>query len=128
MQDKKTLANKNAELAEAFREKSRAQQRLQTLYQKLKGRVNAVQVEDAAAHDAENVIHAVTGGLHSSGSHGNAGLLKPHPAHVRSREIPGVYTHQRQGSGSSGGGRPSYGWEPEMSGALPSSRKFVLHV
>ena len=57
--DQKNLEQKNHELMEAFKEKSRNQQQVQKLYQSLKAQVMASQVASAASDDADNAINTV---------------------------------------------------------------------
>jgi hypothetical protein len=60
--DQGTLEAKNHELIDAFREKSRAQQQLQKLYQSLKAQVMASHVANAAGDEAEYALqHTVRG-------------------------------------------------------------------
>ena len=82
------------------------------MYQKLKGRVNAVAVEDAATHDVENVIQAVAAGQRT-GSAGRVGPQRPLAAQLRGHGSPTMFQHARQGSGGSAGsaGRPAYVWD-----------------
>lgn len=102
---------------------------MQTMYNKLKGRVNAVQVEDAAAHDADNVIHAMTGARFGGEQQTSNGLQRPRAAQLRGQDVPGVFSQRRPGSGSSGG-RPSFVWDGQgprggvqsADGATPSHR------
>ena len=124
--EKKNLEQKNAELAEAFREKSRAQQRLQSLYQKLKGRVNAVAVEDAATHDVESVIQAVAAGQRTN-SQGKNGPQRPVPAQIRGQGSPTMFQHARQGSGGSAGsgGRPAYVWDGQGRGVSLDDARYA---
>ncbi|KAF2496283.1 hypothetical protein BU16DRAFT_509204 [Lophium mytilinum] len=55
--EQKTLEQKNHELVEAFREKSKTQQQIQKLYQSLKAQVMASHVATAATDEAEHTIH-----------------------------------------------------------------------
>ncbi|KAI9686254.1 MAG: hypothetical protein M1822_003910 [Bathelium mastoideum] len=57
--EQKNLEQKNHELMEAYKDKSRNQQQVQKLYQSLKAQVMASQVASAASDDAENAIHTV---------------------------------------------------------------------
>lgn len=50
--------NKNHELVNAFREKSKNHQQLQKAYQTLKAQVMASQVQTAASDDAEHTLRA----------------------------------------------------------------------
>ncbi|KAF2813431.1 uncharacterized protein BDZ99DRAFT_382489, partial [Mytilinidion resinicola] len=55
--EQKNLEQKNHELVEAFREKSKTQQQIQKLYQSLKAQVMASHVATAATDEAEHTIH-----------------------------------------------------------------------
>ncbi|KAL9097059.1 MAG: hypothetical protein Q9165_001023 [Trypethelium subeluteriae] len=57
--DQKNLEQKNHELMDAFKEKSKSQQQVQKLYQSLKAQVMASRVAFAASDDAENTINTV---------------------------------------------------------------------
>ena len=59
--EQKNLEQRNHELMEACKEKSRNQQQVQRLYQSLKAQVMASQVASAASDDAEIAINTVTG-------------------------------------------------------------------
>ena len=56
--EQKALEEKNHQLVEAFREKSKTQQQLQKLYQTLKQQQLAAGMELAADHDAEHALKA----------------------------------------------------------------------
>ncbi|KAI7462256.1 hypothetical protein KC351_g16435 [Hortaea werneckii] len=56
--EQKALEEKNHQLVEAFREKSKTQQQLQKLYQTLKQQQLAAGMEIAADHDAEHTLNA----------------------------------------------------------------------
>ncbi|ORY13512.1 hypothetical protein BCR34DRAFT_441527, partial [Clohesyomyces aquaticus] len=55
------LEQKNHDLVDAFREKSRSQQHVQKLYQSLKAQVMASHVANAAGEEVDNSIHTVRG-------------------------------------------------------------------
>ncbi|KAK4989562.1 hypothetical protein LTR50_003169 [Elasticomyces elasticus] len=57
----KNLEQKNHDLVEAFREKSKNQQQLQVLCQRLKAQAMTTQVQTAASDDAENTLQSVAG-------------------------------------------------------------------
>lgn len=59
--EQKSLEQRNEDLVQAFREKSRNQQQAQRLYQNLKTQVLASQVQLAASDDAEQTLHYATG-------------------------------------------------------------------
>lgn len=102
--EKKNLEQKNQELAGAFREKSKAQQRLQGLYQKLKSQQNAHHIEHAAADDADDVIHSINGATHfSNDAYGGMAPQRPPVPHSRGQDLPQIYSHARVGSTGSGG-------------------------
>ncbi|KAF2196845.1 hypothetical protein GQ43DRAFT_382355 [Delitschia confertaspora ATCC 74209] len=109
------LEQKNHELVEAFREKSRAHQNLQKVYQTLKAQSMVSQVENAADNEAAITTHtarppdqfvnripgartgtAATFDQFGSGARGMGG--------VGGNRVGGRY-HNRGGSGSSGEGR-----------------------
>jgi len=54
--EQKNLEQKNRDLADKFKEKAKAQQTLQKLYQSLKAQQLAAGMEVAAEYDAENVL------------------------------------------------------------------------
>lgn len=125
--DKKNLEQKNHELATAFREKSRAQQRLQGLYQKLKSQQSAHHIEHAAANDAESVIHSINGAAFVDDVYGG-GPQRPGPAHVRGDNLPAIYSHARAGSNGSGGSGNRTNGQYQQGGrnGMSGSRKIVL--
>lgn len=59
--DQLALEQKNHELLEAFRQKSRAQQQIQKHYQALKSQVMATQVAHAAGDEADLAVHTARG-------------------------------------------------------------------
>ncbi|GAB7355947.1 hypothetical protein MBLNU459_g6582t2 [Dothideomycetes sp. NU459] len=122
--EKKNLENKNQELANAFREKSKAQQRLQTLYQRLKSQQNATQTQHAAADDAEQMIQSMT--TPRFDLYRDAGPQRPSAVHIRGSDMPQVYSHGRAGSaGSNGSGGRGQRWAARVQdgrGDVRSSR------
>ncbi|KAF2085165.1 hypothetical protein K490DRAFT_47297, partial [Saccharata proteae CBS 121410] len=58
--DHKNLQQRNHEIAEAFREKSKSQAQVQKMYQTLKTQVMASNVGVAASDDAEQIIQSAT--------------------------------------------------------------------
>lgn len=121
--EKKNLETKNQELANAFREKSRAQQRLQVLYQKLKSQQNAHHIEHAAADDAESVIHSINGAQFVNDVYG-VPQQRPSMAHVRGQDLPAIYSHARGGSsGSSANGNQRNRFQHDTRGGISFSRK-----
>ena len=85
--EQKTLEQKNHELVDGFKDKSRSQQQLQKLYQSLKAQVMASAVQTAASDDAEQTLQMLTGSrlaerLGSRGSleHGLSSLPSNTPA------------------------------------------------
>lgn len=125
--EKKNLEQKNHELAGAFKEKSRAQQRLQTLYQRVKSQMNAAQMEDAAANDVENVIHSVTTPHFINDVQGAPGQQRHGMVQSRNSNIPQIYRRPRgPGSNASDEKRSAYAWagqQPALHGSLHSSRE-----
>lgn len=59
--DQKNLEQKNYDLAEAFREKAKNQQQLQTMYQKLKQQQMSSGMAYAAQDDAEQTLQSIAG-------------------------------------------------------------------
>jgi E3 ubiquitin-protein ligase CCNP1IP1 len=59
--EQKSIEQKNHELVEAFREKSKNQQQIQKLYQSLKAQVMASHVATAATDEAEHTIYTSRG-------------------------------------------------------------------
>lgn len=97
------MEEKNHELVNAFREKSKAQQHLQQLYQKLKNQCMVPQVADAASNEADFTIQTaradrfvdkLPGTRAGTANFGQFG--GPHQQGQRSNQ------HNREGSGSSG--------------------------
>jgi len=66
--EQKNLEQKNRDLAGKFKEKAKAQQTLQRLYQSLKAQQLAAGMELAAEHDAEYVLQAAGHATHSDGA------------------------------------------------------------
>lgn len=119
--EKKTLEQKNQELANAFREKSKAQQRLQTLYQRLKSQQNATQTQNAAADEAEHMIQSMTNPQFDI--YRDPGPQRPSAVHVRGAETPQVYTHGRVGSaGSNSSGGRQQPWSGQGQNGCGDSR------
>lgn len=131
--DRKALENKNAELAEAFREKSRAQQHLQGVYSKLKGRISAVAVEDAAARNVQRVVENVHRGQanvvdDNHAAEANRGLefngSRPRltmPPHARRT------SENSRGSGGSGE-RTAYAWHRQSHFDMAPPQPLVNHT
>lgn len=97
------LETKNHELVDAFREKSRAQQQVQKLYQSLKAQVMASHVASAAGDEADIALQTARGDRFSdrlpetrtaTASFSQKGAGNQQGAHGRQ--------HNRAGSGSSG--------------------------
>lgn len=106
--DQKGLEQKNHELMEAFKEKSRSQQQVQKLYQSLKAQVMASQVASAASDDAENAINTVASNR-SINHVGNHSLRNRGPP-FSADSLPINKNHHRNGSfGSGGDGRERAG-------------------
>ena len=55
------LETNNAELINAYQEKSRAQQQLQRVYQALKAQVMATRVANAAGNEVDNALQSARG-------------------------------------------------------------------
>jgi E3 ubiquitin-protein ligase CCNP1IP1 len=116
--EQKTLEQKNHDLAEAFREKSKNQQQLQKLYQQLKQEQLAAGMELAAEHDADHVLRAA--GL---GQYAKTNTHASHQAQVHSGS-------NGSGSGSGGRIRNINSWENQPQGSragLGTARKQPCH-
>ena len=74
--EQKELENKNHELVEKYREKSKQQNRMQQLYTTLKQQQLAAGMELAAEHDAENVLHGAGGAVHNQSNYRNGQPLQ----------------------------------------------------
>ncbi|KAF2746491.1 hypothetical protein M011DRAFT_487263 [Sporormia fimetaria CBS 119925] len=107
------LEAKNHELIEAFKEKSRAQQQLQKLYQSLKAQVMATHVASAAGEEADFTLQSARPGDRfiermpgARTATGNFSVPNPggRPGARQSQRY-----HDRQGSGSSGSGGQGHG-------------------
>lgn len=104
-EDQASLEQKNQELADAFRDKSRAQAQAQKLYQSLKAQVMATQVAHAAGEDVDTALDTIRQGDRfidrfpgvRSGA-ANVG----HGSTMQQRG--GVHSHNPGRSGSSEGG------------------------
>lgn len=100
--EQNNLGQKNRELVDAFREKSKTQQQIQKLYQSLKAQVMASQVATAATDEAENTIHTASRDRFVGRIPGARSGLQQH-FNQFNVGYPGGRCHDRQGSGSSGG-------------------------
>ncbi|KAF2272097.1 uncharacterized protein EI97DRAFT_407010 [Westerdykella ornata] len=109
-----TLEAKNHELIEAFREKSRAQQQLQKLYQTLKAQVMASHVATAAVDEADHTLQSARPDRFVERLPGaRSGIGNFSQPNVDNRQGGHQRYHNRNGSGSSGGGRvPGVGIGP----------------
>ena len=74
--EQKDLEQKNHELVEKYREKSKQQNRMQQLYTTLKQQQLAAGMELAAEHDAENVLHGAGAGGHNQSNYRNGQPLQ----------------------------------------------------
>ncbi|KAI6805734.1 hypothetical protein KC332_g15555 [Hortaea werneckii] len=117
--EQKALEEKNHQLVEAFREKSKTQQQLQKLYQTLKQQQLAAGMEIAADHDAEHTLNAAdvaqrdhrfrqsrAGSRGSGGGLGQSRTVNDFAAHMNSRaqmapprnmQVPSTPSGTRQG-------------------------------
>ena len=100
--EQSNLGQKNRELVDAFREKSKTQQQIQKLYQSLKAQVMASQVATAATDEAENTIHTASRDRFVDKIPGVRSGLQQHFNQFNVGYSSGR-RHDRQGSGSSGG-------------------------
>lgn len=97
------LEQKNHDLVEAFREKSRTQQQVQKLYQSLKAQVMASHVATAATDEAEHALHTARGNRYVDKIPGTRSGI-PNLSQYGTNAHGGGKRHNRDGSGSSGGG------------------------
>jgi hypothetical protein len=101
-----SLEQKNHELVDAFREKSRAQQQMQKLYQSLKAQVMASHVANAAGDEADLTLHTARADRFvdriPGARTGTGNFSQPGMGNQQARGGNGQ--HNRNGSGSSGGG------------------------
>jgi E3 ubiquitin-protein ligase CCNP1IP1 len=120
----KSLENKNHELADSYREKARATQQVQNLYQTLKGQVLASQVATAASDDAENTLHFATANRPTDLS--GPDHLRPDPHGMgRHHSMGNDYDQARAGGRSSGMRGGSGGWTaPGLGSGFLNSSKF----
>ncbi|KAK3651539.1 hypothetical protein LTR56_005681 [Elasticomyces elasticus] len=101
--DQKALEQKNHDLAERYKDKSKQQQSLQRLYNDLKQQQNAAGLELAAEHQAEHTLRA-------------AGLVQNPQRHQRG----GQPMQSRGSNGSNGSGgqsRTIQAWEQQNTGS-----------
>lgn len=115
--EQKDLEQKNYDLAEKFREKSKHQQQLQKLYQQLKQQQLAQGMEKAADNDADNVLHT-------------AGQGNRIPSY-RS-DIP-MHSRGRSNGSAGSGGHPRMvdEWQSQVQGSragLQTARTKMLHT
>lgn len=125
-----SLEQKNHELVDAFREKSKAQQQLQKLYQSLKAQVMATHVANAAGDEADFTLHTARGDRFVDRLPGtrtgtaNLSQLSASQHHGgRGRH------HNRDGSGSSGSSGQQRGgvglgfqWNTQLKGRGPGGQ------
>ncbi|KAF1911771.1 RXT2-like protein [Ampelomyces quisqualis] len=103
-----TLETKNHELVKAFKEKSISQQHVHKLYQNLKARVMASQVANAAGDEAEIATHTTRGDRFFDkfpGARTGSAIY----SRTGTSQRPGVMTHTRLDSRSSGSGEHQRG-------------------
>lgn len=106
--EQETLKQKNQDLFNAFREKSKTASHLQKLYQSLKAQAMAEQVANAASDDAEHALQTAQAsnryvdriGTEIGTVRRNAGRYAQFPVDGQGAEL----VHSRQRSGSSGRG------------------------
>lgn len=116
--EQKTLEERNHELAEAFRVKSKALHQTQKMYQQLKVQQLNEQVATAAADDAEQTVRTARG----NGRFEDRMDTGMRTASQRTSQFPvdiygGESLHQRQHSGGSAEGagyRLSQGWGKQV--------------
>lgn len=109
-QDQLAVEEKNHELVNAFREKSKAQQQLQKLYQSLKAQVMASHVANAAGDEADFTLQAVRGDRFVNRIPGTrTGTANYSQPSVAPRQDGRQTYHNRGGSGSSGSGGRAQG-------------------
>ena len=103
--DQASLEQKNQELVDAYRDKSRAQAQAQKLYQSLKAQVMATQVAHAAGEDVDTALDTIRQGdrfidKFPGVRSGTANVRQVGAKH----QCGGVYSHNPGRSGSSEGG------------------------
>ena len=98
--EQRALEQRNAELIDAFKDKSKSHQQIQKMYQALKAQAAATQVQAAASDDAEQILH-VGGSQAFMDSRGNQQNHSRFPVNGRGIE----QIHSRQRSGGSGDDR-----------------------
>ena len=111
--EQKKLEDKNLELAEHYREKSKKQAQLQRMYNTLKQQQVAAGLELAADHDADNGLHAAASGPYNTSTH-------------RARQPMQNRAGSNDSAGSGGRRQNVHGWENQAPGnraGLQSSRK-----
>jgi hypothetical protein len=98
------LEKKNNELIDAFREKARAQQQMQKLYQSLKAQVMASHVANAAGDEADYALHTARPDRFVDRIPGTrTGTANLGQFGVGNQQRGDGRRHNRDGSGSSGG-------------------------
>jgi hypothetical protein len=100
MDDQATLEAKNGELANAYRDKAKAQQQLQKLYQSLKAQVMASYVAHAAGDEADIALQTARGDRYVDKL---PGARSGNVNYGQSRQGGRQQYHNRNDSGSSGG-------------------------
>ena len=103
--EQQSLEQKNHELVDAFREKSRAQQQMQKLYQSLKAQVMASHVANAADDEANFTLQTVRPDRFVDKLPGTrSGTANMSHFSVGNQQRGAGGRHNRDGSGSSGSG------------------------
>jgi hypothetical protein len=100
--EQEDLEGKNFKLAEAFKEKSKAHQRSQNLYQQLKGKVMASQVAYAAGDEAAHTLQSARGDRFIDRLPGTRMGTANYSQMNMSQQTGGGRTHNRDFSRSSG--------------------------
>ncbi|KAF2661351.1 hypothetical protein K491DRAFT_710928 [Lophiostoma macrostomum CBS 122681] len=99
-----SLEHKNHELSDAFRDKARAQQQIQKLYQSLKAQVMASHVANAAGDEADYALHTARPDRSVERLPGTrTGTANLSQFGVGNQQRGDGRRHNRDGSGSSGG-------------------------
>ncbi|KAF2739975.1 hypothetical protein EJ04DRAFT_483472 [Polyplosphaeria fusca] len=126
-----SLENKNEELVNAFREKSKTHNQVQQLYQRLKAQLMSNQVTDAAGEQADFALQNARADRYVDRIPGTR-TGTANVSHVRGHtQRGGVRQHHKDGSGSSGSGQPrgaiqiGPAWNSQSQGSGLGARLFA---
>lgn len=134
-----SLETRNEDLARAFKDKCKAQQQVQKLYQSLKAQVMASHVANAAGDEAELALHTARGDRFIDRLPGTRTGSASFAQMGMSQQPGGGRLHNRADSRSSGSGGqqqsgvalgPNYSSHLQgrgLAGRMGTGRKFALH-